>query len=261
MNIQVSTPLLIAFLLATVRTSAWIVIVPAFGPRTIPPLAKAGLSMALAFPVAHHLAAQAPPPEVGPMLAAILMNVAAGLTLGIVTLLLFSAIRGAGELIDYFGGFSLTQAFDPMALQNDSIFARLNDLLAVTLLFASDGYLIIVNGLLKSYDAFPLHGVPPLRELQALVTQDVSTFMISSLEIAGPLLAVLVLADVGLGLLTKAAPTLNVFSLGFPLKILITLSLVGVTFVALPEAISALLDKIVHNTDAVSAVFSTGGAK
>jgi len=191
------------------------------------------------------------------MLSAILMNVAAGLTLGIVTLLLFSAIRGAGELVDYFGGFSLTQAYDPMALQNSSVFGRVNDLLAVTLLFASDGYLIIVKGLLSSYDAFPLHGGTPLKVLSELVTKDVGSFMVSAVEIAGPLLAVLVMADVGLGLLTKAAPTLNVFSLGFPLKIFITLSLIGVTFVALPEALSALLGKISNNTDVVSAVFST----
>jgi flagellar biosynthesis protein FliR len=256
-NINVATSLLIAFLLATVRTSAWMVVVPAFGTRSIPALPKAALSMALAFPVAGRLAPQAPQPQLGPMLSAILMNVAAGLTLGIVTLLLFAAIRGAGELIDYFGGFSLTQAFDPMSLQNDSVFGRLNDLLAVTLLFASDGYLIIVKGLLSSYDAFPLHGVAPLNELQQLVTNDVGTFMVSAVEIAGPLLAVLVMADVGLGLLTKAAPTLNVFSLGFPLKIFITLSLIGVTFVALPDALSGLLDKISHNTDVVSAVFSS----
>ncbi len=257
MDISVSTSLLTAFLLATVRTSAWMVIVPGFGTRSIPWMTKAALSMALAFPVAHRLAPQAPPPQLGPMLEAILMNVAAGLTLGIVTLLLFAAIRGAGELVDFFGGFSLTQAFDPMQIQSASIFGRFNNLLAVTLLFASQGYLVIVNGVLRSYDAFPLHGVAPLKALAELVTNDVGTFMVSAIEIAGPLLAVLVAADVGLGLLTKAAPTLNVFSLGFPLKILITLSLIGVTFVALPDAVSALLDKITHDTGIVSAVFST----
>jgi flagellar biosynthetic protein FliR len=256
-DINVSTSLLVAFLLATVRTSAWIVLVPPFGGRTIPGITKAALSMALAFPVANRLAPQAPEPQLGPMLSAILMNVAAGLTLGIVTLVLFSAIRAAGELIDFIGGFSLTQAFDPMMLQNSSIFGRFNQLLAVTLLFASDGYLIIVKGLLSSYDALPLHGTAPLKVLQELITKDVGTFMVSAVEIAGPLLAVLFLADIGLGLLTKAAPSLNVFSLGFPLKILITLSLIGVTFLALPEALSALLGKISTNTDVVSAVFST----
>jgi flagellar biosynthesis protein FliR len=256
-DINISTSVLIAFLLATVRTSAWVVIVPAFGSRSMPALTKAALSMALAFPVAQRLAPQAPEPQLGPMLSAILMNVAAGLTLGIVTLLLFAAIRGAGEIIDFAGGFSLTQAYDPMSLQNDSIFGRVNNLLAITLLFASDGYLIIVKGLLSSYDAFPLHGSAPLKVLQELVTQEVGSFMVSAIEIAGPLLAVLFMADMGLGLLTKAAPSLNVFSLGFPLKIFITLSLIGVTFVALPEALSSLLDKISHNTDVVSAVFSS----
>jgi flagellar biosynthetic protein FliR len=257
LNISVSTSLLVAFLLATVRTSAWIAIVPVFGTRSMPALTKAALSMALAFPVAGRLAPQAPEPQLGPMVGAILMNVAAGLSLGMVTLLLFSAIRGAGELIDYIGGFSLTQAFDPLAVQNASIFSRFNDLLAVTLLFASNGYLIIMKGLLSSYDAFPVHGVAPIDELQQLVTKDVGTFMVSSVEIAGPLLAVLFMADVGLGLLTKASPSLNVFSLGFPLKILITLSLIGVTFVALPDAMGALLGKISSNTDLVSAVFSS----
>ena len=261
MGINVSTSLLVAFLLATVRTSAWIVVAPVFGTRTIPGLVKAALSMALAYPVAGRLAPQAPQPQLGPMLSAILMNVAAGLTLGVVTLLLFSAIRGAGELVDYFGGFSLTQAYDPMSLQNDSIFGRVNELLAVTLLFTTGGYLIIVKGVLASYDAFPVRGASPFTVLEHLVTGDIGSFMVSAVEIAGPLLAVLFLADVGLGLLTKAAPSLNVFSLGFPLKIFITLSLIGVTFVALPDALNALLDKIVHNTDAVSAVFSTKGAK
>lgn len=257
MDINVSTSLLVAFLLATVRTSAWIAVVPVFGTRSLPALTKAALSMALAFPVAGRLAPQVPQPQLAPMAGAILMNVAAGLSLGLLTLILFAAIRGAGELIDYIGGFSLTQAFDPMSLQTASIFSRFYDLLAVTLLFASNGYLIIVKGLLASYDAFPLRGAAPLDELQQLVTKDIGTFMVSSIEIAGPLIAVLFMADAGLGLLTKAAPSLNVFSLGFPLKIFITLSLIGVTFVALPDALSGVLDKITNNTDAVSAIFST----
>jgi flagellar biosynthetic protein FliR len=256
-NLSVSTSLLVAFLLATVRTSAWIVLVPAFGTRTLPGTVKAALSMALAFPVAQQLAPSAPQAQLGPLIGAVLMNVAAGLCLGIVTLILFSAIRGAGELIDYFGGFSLTQAYDPMSLQNDSIFGRINDLLAVTLLFASDGYLVLVHGLLSSYDAFPLKGIAPTKALSDLVIGDVGSFMVSSFEIAGPLLAVLVMADIGLGLLTKASPTLNVFQLGFPLKILITLTLIGGVFIALPTALGSLLDKITQNTDVVSAVFST----
>ena len=62
----------------------------------------------------------------------------------------------------------------------------------------------------------------------------------SAAQIAGPLLIVLFLADLGLGLLTKVAPALNAFSLSYPIKILLTLTLAGVVFLALPTAVHAL---------------------
>ena len=58
----------------------------------------------------------------------------------------------------------------------------------------------------------------------------VTQMFLAAVQIAGPLLVVLFLADVGLGLLTRVAPALNAFALGFPLKILLTLSLGGVVF-------------------------------
>jgi flagellar biosynthetic protein FliR len=62
----------------------------------------------------------------------------------------------------------------------------------------------------------------------------------SAAQIAGPLLIVLFLADLGLGLLTKVAPALGAFSLSYPIKILLTLTLAGVVFLALPAAVHAL---------------------
>lgn len=256
MSISVSTPLLVAFLLATIRTSAWLVVVPIFGTRIIPGMVKAAFAMALAFPVSGALAPLAPAPQVLPLCTAILQNVAAGLAMGVVTLTLFSAVRAAGGLLDYFGGFSLTYAFDPMAVQNDSVLARLYDLLAVTLLFAGGGYLLLLKGLLSSYTVVPLASDHPARILAELATVNIGSFAVSCLEIAGPLLAVLVVADIGLGLLTKIAPALNVFSLGFPLKILVTLTLVGGTFVALPHAVDALVERILHDGGGVASLFS-----
>ena len=63
----------------------------------------------------------------------------------------------------------------------------------------------------------------------------VSGMFLAAVQIAGPLIVVLFLADVGLGLLTRVAPALNAFSLGFPLKILLTLTLAGFMFLALPR--------------------------
>ena len=63
---------------------------------------------------------------------------------------------------------------------------------------------------------------------------------LAAVQIAGPLLVVLFLADAGLGLLTRVAPALNAFALGFPLKIFLTLTLGGLVFIVLPRVVSSL---------------------
>ena len=66
---------------------------------------------------------------------------------------------------------------------------------------------------------------------------------LAALQIAGPLVAVMLLADVALGLLSRAAPALNIFALGFPVKILLTLTLLGMTFPLLPPALDTLIEQ------------------
>ena len=62
------------------------------------------------------------------------------------------------------------------------------------------------------------------------------------MQIAGPLVAVLLLSDVALALLSRASPMMNVFALGFPVKIMLTLAMLGLTFPLLPVALDALLE-------------------
>lgn len=258
MSFDVPAELVVAYLLALVRSSAWIAVVPPFGTRTIPGTVKAALAMALALAVAPRLSDSVPPLETAPLIGAITIQAATGLCLGLVTLILFSAVRTAGDLIDSFGGLAMTSAFDPLSMQQNSVFGRFYNLLAITLLFATNGHLVLVRGLLASYQAVPASTTQPLEALSRLVISDVGTFFIAALQIAGPLLAVLVLTDVGLGLLTKAAPTLNVFSLGFPLKIFVTLLLVGATFLALPGAVNNLMEKVGRSNGVVASLLSSG---
>jgi flagellar biosynthetic protein FliR len=68
----------------------------------------------------------------------------------------------------------------------------------------------------------------------------VTGMFLAAVQIAGPLLVILFLADIGLGLLTRVAPALNAFALGFPLKILLTLIFSAVVFVALPRIVSSV---------------------
>jgi flagellar biosynthetic protein FliR len=245
-ELTVPTSTLVAFLLATARSAAWLAISPPFSSRVIPAKVKALLAAALALLVTPQIAASAPPLEAGPLLGSLVQQVVIGVALGFVTALVFAAVQAAGDLIDLFGGFSLAFAFDPLMQTGNSVFGKLYGLLAVTLLFASSGHLLILRGFLSTYEALPLDASLSLGGLGELLARGIATMFVSALQIAGPLIAVLFLADVGMGLLTRVAPMLNVFSLAFPAKILLTLVLVGMTFPLLPSVVDGLVEQSVE---------------
>lgn len=246
MDWQVSTATLLALLLATVRTSAWLIVCPPFNTRLMPATVKAVLAFALALLMVPKLTAGVPPMDTASILTSVVEQVVIGLALGFVTQLFFVAIQAAGDLIDLFGGFSLAQAFDPLSAAHSSVFGRFYNLIAVTLLFATDGYQLVLRGFLHSFDTLPLDGAFSLANLDKLLTHGLTDLLVTALQIAGPLIAVLFLTDVALGLLNRVAPSLNAFALGFPIKIFLVLSLAGTAMLVLPHAVSGVVDKAVE---------------
>ena len=96
-------------------------------------------------------------------------------------------------------------------------------------------------------------GTLPTDQLARGVLTAFSMMFLAALQIAGPMVAVLLLADVALALLTRAAPALNIFAIGFPVKIMLTLALLGLTFPLLPPALDTLID---HAVQAMTALKS-----
>ncbi|WP_298255055.1 flagellar biosynthetic protein FliR [uncultured Arthrobacter sp.] len=240
MDITLDQSRIEAIMLAGVRIVAFLVIAPPFSYRAIPARVKAMLGLGLALAVSPQVADGYESGGTGQYFGALVLEIVVGAALGFLVLVVFSAIQSAGGLIDLFGGFSLAQGFDPQSMVNGAQFARLFQLTALTLLFTSDGYQLIIGGLVRTFSALPLGGGLDLSEPVDALTTAVTGLFLASVQIAGPLIVVLFLADVGLGLLTRVAPALNAFALGFPLKIFITLSLGGIVFVALPRVVSTL---------------------
>jgi flagellar biosynthetic protein FliR len=83
----------------------------------------------------------------------------------------------------------------------------------------------------------------PTEQLASVLMTALAMMFLAAVQIAGPMVAVLLLADVALALLSRAAPALNIFAFGFPLKIMLTLLLLGLTFPLLPPALDALLEQ------------------
>jgi len=253
-NFDIPIAQLLAIMLGSIRAGAWMMVCPPFSSRLIPVQVKALLSVGLALPVAPALTSTLPSIETPAIIACAALQFFIGAALGFITYLFFAALQAAGDLLDVFGGFTLAMAYDPLSMNQSSIFGRFYNLVAVTLLFASDGHQLVLRGFLQSYQALPLDVSFSMGTFSRLITDGIGEMFLAGLQIAGPLIAVLFLTDVAFGLLNRVAPALNAFQLGFPAKIFLVLSLAGTAIAVLPRALDSLIDR------AVSAVLAlTGG--
>jgi flagellar biosynthesis protein FliR len=242
MGIDVPAVTLVALLLGTARAAGFVMLAPPFNSRSIPAPVKGALAMALSVLLSAKIAPTLPEVTGGFLMVAAVTEVVIGAALGFVVQVLFTAVQMAGDLIDLTGGFSLQPAYDPLSMTTSSSVGRLHYLLATTLLFTSGGHLLIVRGFATSYEGMPVGGSVPTEQLAQVLITALSLMFLAALQIAGPMVAVLLLADVALALLSRAAPALNIFSFGFPVKILLTMALLGLTFPLLPPALDALLE-------------------
>ncbi len=246
MGLEVPAVTLVALLLGTARAAGFVLLAPPFNSRSIPAPVKGALAMALSVLLSAKIAPTLPEVSGGFLVVAAVTEVVIGAALGFVVQVLFTAVQMAGDLIDLTGGFSLQPAYDPLAMTNNSSVGRLHYLLATTLLFSSGGHLLIVKGFATSYEGMPVGGDVPTDQLGAVLIKAFAMMFLAAVQIAGPMVAVLLLADVALALLSKAAPALNIFSFGFPFKIMLTLLMLGLTFPLLPPALDALMDSAVR---------------
>ena len=182
----------------------------------------------------------------GPFEPSLLAQALAGVALGFAVLVLFSAIQAAGDLIDLQVGFSLGGIIDPLSGVTAAPVGRFHQLLALVILFAINGHVLVVQGFLRSVEAVPL-GQIDLSVLAAELSGLVATFFAATIEIGLPVLAALFCTEVALGLLGKAAPQLNILVLGFGAKTVVALVLLGLTLTMLPEATESLLGRAVRS--------------
>lgn len=251
MTVTLSGEPFIAYVLAGIRLLAWLMIVPPFSSRAVPAVAKVLLAVGLAFALTPSLTLPTVPSGSVELAGFAVQEALLGATMGFVTYLVFAAVQAAGDLVDVFGGFSLAMAFDPMSLNTNSVFGKLHQMLAMMLLFATDAHLLVIGGLLETFDDVPVGSVWQAADVTQVVTVAFGVFFTSAVQIALPLVGVLFLADLGLALLTKVAPQLNAIGIMFPAKIGLTLLVVGLSLPVLPDVIERLVENV---NDALGAI-------
>lgn len=242
----------VGLLLASVRVVAWLFLVPPFSSRAVPATAKVVLAVALSIAAAPLMPRTAVPVTTGELILAVLNEVLVGASMGFVTYVLFATIAAAGSIIDVFGGFSLAQGFDPLGLTMNTVMGKLHQMLATVLLFVSGGHLLVIGGLLRTFELLPVGAAPDLGNGADVLAKAFGLFFVTAVQVALPMIAVLFIADLGLALMTKVAPQLNAINVVFPAKIGLTLLLVGLSFPVLPGVLERLVELAMEATAAMT---------
>ena len=246
-ELGITTEQIMGFLLVFARVGAWVWLTPPFGGGFLPPLVRVMAGVAFAVPMTPAAIAVSGGISLEPvdLLLQFALQIVIGVALGLVCLILLSAVQSAGALIDVASGFSLAAAYDPMMQQQSAVISKAYQLIAGVLILVSGAYLILFAGFAKTFEVLPIGNGLSTAATASTLTEALSVFFVAVLQIAGPIVAVLLLADIGLGLLTRVAPTINIFVLSFPVKIGLTLLLVGIALPQLTPVIAGLTDSSV----------------
>ncbi len=218
------------FFLVFLRISAVVAMLPILGDRTTPARIKGGLAVLITVLVIPFVARPAEmPADLVSLLFTMAGEVFIGFILGYASSLIFAGIQMAGDLVGFQMGFSIVNIIDPVTSAQVSIIAELQYLLAGLLFLAVDGHHILILAVSESYAALPLLGFHVTGELvQSLVELSRELFVIA-VKISSPIVIALVFANIGLGLIARTVPQINILVVGFPLQIAIGLIGLGLT--------------------------------
>lgn len=228
------------------RVLALFSVAPVFSMRAIPTRARIGLAFFIA------LCAQATLPEQPVIsvngreaLGALLQQVSVGIAIGFAVRLVFAAIELAGEVIGLQMGLNFASFFDPVSNAQISAVARFFSNMALLLFVVINGHLMVLMAVVKSFERFPvqshwLAGVGPLRlhELGGALFS-------SALWIALPMVALLLFVNLTLGVISRIAPQMNIYAVGFPVTLTVGLLGIVATLPMLEQPMLALLQRAI----------------
>jgi flagellar biosynthetic protein FliR len=193
---------------------------PIFGNRSTPRSVKLALGVLLAMVIAPTVPAV---PAADPMSYAgllilaqeLLIGVAMGFTLRIV----FAAVEMAGEISSLTMGLGFATFFDPNTQGRSSAISQFLALLATLAFLSVNGHLVLLSALAESFQTLPVSGIPIAGSGFKHVADWGGRVFSAGMQLALPIVAALLIINVALGILTRAAPQLNLFGIGFPITL------------------------------------------
>jgi len=236
------SPLIWPFL----RTLAVFTSAPVFSSRAFPVRARIGLAFFVAL-AAQPTLGQQPVISItdSAALGAVIQQVGVGLAIGFAIRVVFSAVELAGELVGFQMGLSFASFFDPTFSTQSSAVARFFGQIALFMFIVMNGHLLVLMAVIKSFQNFPVDQ-NFLEALQQMKVLDLGVDLFASgLWIALPMVGMLLFANLALGIVSRVAPQMNIYAIGFPVTLSVGLIGMAATLPMLDEPVMALMQRAI----------------
>jgi flagellar biosynthetic protein FliR len=213
---------LAAFIFPLARILALVASAPVIGNKQVPARVKVGLSMLITFLIAPTLNIPADiEASSGPGLFILLQQILVGLAMGFSMRLVFTAIEMAGDIMGMQMGLGFASFYDPVNSTQSQVIAQFLGIIAALAFLSMNGHLYMLSTLAESFQAFPISiNLPAANAMHTLALWGGSIFS-NALRLSLPLIAALLITNLALGILTRSAPQLNIFAIGFPITLVV----------------------------------------
>lgn len=241
------------FLLVFIRTGSLFVSVPIFSNRNIPVIAKVCLAFFITTIIVNVINVQAPvsSQDVVGFGIVLIKEFFVGWLIGMGAYLVFTILTLAGQMIDYQIGFSMVNVFDPLSQVQLTISGTFYYYLVLLLTLLTGIYHYFIRAIVKSFELIPIGEVVFTTQLYDGVIGFINEIFLVALQIAAPFFFVMLLTDVVLGILARTAPQMNLFVIGFPIKIFLGLAVILITLNIFPSVGDMITEKVVSFIDQI----------
>ncbi len=163
----------------------------------------------------------------------VIREVFIGLYIGFLVSLMFSAFQLAGQYFSVQTGFGINEVLDPLSQISMPLIGQLKNLVGLLVFLSMNGHHLLIDGIYRSYELVPLvnTGRPAMGKLVEYMMYCFNGMFVVALKIALPVMGTLFLITVAMGVLSKAAPQMNIMMMGFPVNIVAS---IGIMFMITP---------------------------
>jgi len=245
------------FLLVFFRVAAMLFMIPLFASRSVSAIFKGGLALMITY-LLYDLAKTnvVARPDSFVLFILCAKEIFIGATIGFIVRLVFVSASMSGEIISLQAGLSFARFMDPYSMSQVSVLEQIKNLIALLIFFVIDAHHMLIRGIAYSLREVPVGAVSLNSSLAGYLVTATGNIFGAAFRIGAPIIVTLFLVELAFGVLSRMIPQANVFVDAIPVKILITVLMLGLSLGYIVPSISALFRGL--ETDLIRAIRMMG---